>query len=204
MIRATGRRRNEASPSGWRSSAGRRASRRSAAGSCRSCRSRGRRSGAASPSAPGDDDPVVDRPAVVARPLHGRPERARRSPAVERTSAPSPAPAIRLSPVARAASIRARWLIDLSPGRRSSPRSRAAGADLGDVGRRRASRATQCLRQPAAAADGRSAAIGSPCSAADVLVDRHERGHQVAELVEVELLLGVGQGLVRASGGPRP
>ena len=29
--------------------------------------------------------------------------------------------------------------------------------------------------------------------AADVLVDRHDGGHQVAELVEVELLLGVGQ-----------
>jgi hypothetical protein len=52
---------------------------------------------------------------------------ARQTAAVERTSAPSPAPPIRLSPAASVASIRARWLTDLSPGTTSSPRRQAAG-----------------------------------------------------------------------------
>src|ERR1035437_1302716 len=47
-------------------------------------------------------------------------------PAVARTSRPSPAPAIRDSPPARAARITARCEIDLSPGSLGSPRRRAA------------------------------------------------------------------------------
>ena len=58
---------------------------------------------------------------------------ARMIPAVERTSWPSPAPEISVSPSASAAKSSARWLIDLSPGRRSSPRSRAAGLTRCDM-----------------------------------------------------------------------
>ena len=58
---------------------------------------------------------------------------ARTIPAVERTSWPSPAPATSVSPCASAAKRMARWLIDLSPGSRSSPRSCAAGSTRSDI-----------------------------------------------------------------------
>ena len=191
---------------GSRSSAARRGCRRSAAGSSRSCRSRGSPSGSRQAVGAGRDDPVVDGPAVVGDALDRRRPRAATIPAVERTSAPSPAPAIRLSPSASAASISARWLIDLSPGSRSSPRSRAlprtraASARRSERGQRSMlAPARRRRRCPSAAPDER-VAVERP----DVLVDRDERGHQVAELVEVELLLGVGQRLVRVADGPRP
>src|SRR5689334_12619947 len=112
--------------------------------------------------------------------------------AVDRTSAPSPAPAIRLSPSARVASISARWLIDLSPGSVSSPRSRAADRT------RAASAATlhtgrrSVLREPVAAdrRGGRAVERGF-VPPPDVLVDGDDLGHHGPELVERELLLGV-------------
>src|SRR3954454_7489046 len=109
--------------------------------------------------------------------------------AVERTSAPSPAPLIRVSPSASAASISARWLIDLSPGTRSSPRRRALPR----------TRATRGCEAGGGGVDPIS--IASPfrrVDAADVRMQRDDRGHHVAELVEGELLLGIGQGVIGA------
>src|SRR5256885_8997211 len=56
--------------------------------------------------------------------------RPRRHATVAATSSPSGRPSMRLSPCAMAASIRARWAIDLSPGTRSSPATRDAGSTI--------------------------------------------------------------------------
>ena len=105
----------------------RRGPRRRDAGSSRNCRSRAHRPPRPEPSTAGRRRPGSRR-GGPSSPGARRvtPSRAM-SAAVVRTSSPSPAATIRLSPVARAAMSRARWLIDLSPGRRGSPRKRAAG-----------------------------------------------------------------------------
>src|SRR5216683_1267969 len=56
--------------------------------------------------------------------------RLRRQATVAATSSPSGSPSMRLSPCAIAASISARWAIDLSPGTRSSPVTRCAGSTI--------------------------------------------------------------------------
>ena len=155
MIRATGRPRNESSPSRVRGhAAGRRAcprrqsqARAGVAAVERVARAVGaRRRPARPPDSRRSGRPRATRSTVAPS--------ARTMPAVERTSAPSPAAVMRLSPSASAASSSARWLIDLSPGRRSSPRRRVGRADdarradpVPDDGRRRS-----MLGQPAAAA----------------------------------------------------
>ena len=123
-------------------------------------------------------------------------------PAVERTSAPSPAPWIRLSPVASSASMSARWLIDLSPGRRSSPRRRTAGwtvaipAGPPPGGAARVSTGL-VLGQPARAdAERGTGDERIAVERADVLVDGHQGRHEVRELGRVELLLGVRERLL--------
>ena len=108
------------------SRAARPGSRRSAGSSCPSCRSRGPhrlRAGRRCP-AMRPDSRLAGRRSGRARPL---PPGAAIRPAVVRTSAPSPAPRMSELPAARAASSRARWLIDLSPGSPGWPRRRAAG-----------------------------------------------------------------------------
>ena len=176
-----------------------------AAGSSRSCRSRGspparrgRRRRARRPgSRPSRPSPRESAPPCAPS--------AATMPAVERTSAPSPAPSIRLSPSARAASISARWLTDLSPGRRSSPRRRAAVR----------TRATSVAEPGAVVAlNAWTARLGCrPTCAGDLPRRRIRRGRLRAEPrtcswtgtiaairspepVEVELLLGVGQRVV--------
>ena len=126
MIRATGRRRNERSPSRTWNAA------RPARIPADSRRRRPRVPAVEDavrldePVDPGRDDPVVDPPAVAADALHDDaepPDQGGGRPDV----GPSPAPSIRLSPSASAARRSARWLIDLSPGSPGSPRRRAAG-----------------------------------------------------------------------------
>src|SRR5262245_53237121 len=117
-------------------------------------------------------------------------------PAVERTSAPSPAPAIVLSPLARAARISARWLIDLSPGTRISPRNRAAGRIVAATSAVLPAPIGSVLREVGVTeAKGGARRDRLAMQVADVLVDRDEGLHQRGELLEGELLLGIGQRL---------
>ena len=189
---------------GGASSAARRASPRAAAGSSRSCRSRAPRRGAVRPSAPGRDDPVVDGP--------------RRRRACRSTVAPR-APTIagrrtHVGAVARARDLALAGGEGRQDQRPMADRLVAGQAQLtaqprrpGGPRRRSVGRAGVTVPLNACSARRRRpsrAPTEVAVQAADVLVDRHEGGHQVAELVEVELLLGVGQGVVRASGGPRP
>ncbi len=178
-------------------------SRRGVAGSSRSCRNRAAPPAGRRPSRPVPDDPVVDGPAVLARSARRR----RRVAADGGRGAdvrPVAGAADPASPSARAASIRARWLIDLSPGRRRSPRSRRALSIDRGVGRLGPAVTSRCPRVPPprsarsrpAAPAARSA--GSPWSARTPRVDRDDGHHQLRELVEGQLLLGVGERLVRA------
>ena len=124
-------------------------------------------------------------------------------PAVVRTSAPSPAPVIADRPSARAARSRARWLIDLSPGRPGrAPQARAAArtpatSAVGAAGQVRARLDRQCLPVPptfSTAFEQDRVAV----QVADLGVDGSQAGHQLGELGDRDRLLAVGQRLVRA------
>src|SRR5262245_13522093 len=111
-------------------------------------------------------------------------------PAVERTSAPSPAASIRLSPSARAARIRARWLCDSSPGTRISPPSRAAGRIVAATSAALPAPIGSVLGQLAAEAERGACRQRIPVQGADMLVDRDDRLHERGEFLERQLLLG--------------
>ena len=116
------------------------------------------------------DDPVVDRPAVVRRPARPSPRAPRTIPAVERTSAPSPAPSIRLSPVGQRGEHQrpvADRLVAGQPQLAAQAGARADAGDVADARRRRGSRrlnawpARRCRRCPAPRPTaGRRAASG--------------------------------------------
>ena len=98
---------------------GRRPRPSSAAGRCRNCRSRCRRSGSARPPTP---RPSTSQVAPTLR--TGQPS-ACSALAVLSTSSPSSRPAMRVRPVASAPNISARCEIDLSPGTRTRPEAPA-------------------------------------------------------------------------------
>ena len=205
--RPIGRRRSEASPSRIANSVAAREERPRRAGRwCRSCRSRG------CPRA----RRARRRPAT--RPGSRRGRRARRS---ARRVAPraatiprrradvlavAGAPRSGSRPRASSASRSARCEIDLSPGRRGRAAQARGGTHDEDVvagvvdARRSAGRAVAVRRPPPAPPARSEVAV----EVLDVAVDGGEGGHHRVEHREVELLLAVGQRLVRVAGGPRP
>src|SRR5262245_25264485 len=115
-------------------------------------------------------------------------------------SAPSPALRMCDVPWASSASISARWLIDLSPGRRSSPARPLAGwiVRSGAVRSDTVNVAISVLRQGAVRGPDVDARLrGAVVEAAHVLVDRDEVAHEPLERLDRELLLRVGEGGVR-------
>ena len=199
MIRATGRRRNEASPSriaGHRQAGEDR--RRTAAGSSRSCRSRGSPSGS--------------REAVGARARRpgSRPFRPSSREPLARVAPEGGHDPGRRADVGAVAGARDPALALGQGGQHQRPvadRLVAGQAQLARAGARlrrtraasgRAAVPRPVLRQPAADRRARPPATsGSPCSGADVLVDGTRRGHQVART-------GRGRAAARRRTGPRP
>ena len=164
--------------------------------------------GSRSPSTPGDDDDVAER-------VPGR--RRRRS---ARPSAPSAATiagrradvgavAGALDPALAGGQRRpassARWLIDLSPGRRSSPRSRAARttsdwAEVTPVHRCRHEPRSRRRHPPTQLEPARRVAV----EAADLLVDRDDARPSGRGTGRASSCCSASDSAASGSGGPRP